>query len=102
MSAPYHSRVVELTGVPAARLRDAETLAGLLVAAAGAGGLPTDGAPLLRESQRGISLCLLCRDGHIVVHTLADQGYCLIDLVTRSAEGLAKGIEVITRRLTRE
>lgn len=102
MNSPYHSRVVELTGIAPARLHDAEALAGLLVAAAGAAGLATDGAPLLRESQRGLSVCLLCRDGHIVMHTLADQGYCLVDLVTRSADGVTKGAEVIGRRLTRE
>jgi len=40
-------------------------------------------------------------DRHIVLHCVPAQGICLIDIVARDAGRCRKGIEVISRRLTR-
>jgi hypothetical protein len=42
---------------------------------------------------------LLCRDGHVVLHTMPDAGHCLVDIVARAPLVASKGADVIARRL---
>jgi hypothetical protein len=42
---------------------------------------------------------MLCREGHIVVHTSASEGLCFVDIAARAPADVGKGMEVIVRRL---
>jgi hypothetical protein len=42
---------------------------------------------------------MLCREGHIVLHTAPGEGICLVDIVARAPADVRRGIEVIARRL---
>ena len=54
--------------------RDADGLSAVVVAAAGAVGMPALGPPIVREGPRGVAVALLCREGHIVLHALPREG----------------------------
>jgi hypothetical protein len=41
----------------------------------------------------------LCREGHIVLRALPDEGRCLIDLLAVAGMSLQRGLDVIARRL---
>jgi S-adenosylmethionine/arginine decarboxylase-like enzyme len=96
----YH--VHELTAISGARLADASGLASVVVAAAGAVGMPTLGPPIVRESTSGIAIALLCRDGHIALHTVPDEGRCFVAVVARAPVDVGRGVEVISRSLARD
>lgn len=97
----FDSAVVELRDVPAERLADAATLSALVVAAAGAVGIPPHAPPLVKHATGTLAVGLLCREGHIVLHASPQEGLCLIDVVARAPARAAHGIDVITRRLVR-
>jgi S-adenosylmethionine/arginine decarboxylase-like enzyme len=101
VSADYVFEQSALSDIPADRLRDPASLSALVIAAASVAGLAADGPPVTRESQRGVSLGLISRDGHIVLHTVAATGTCFISVAARSAAAPLKAIEVIARRLGR-
>lgn len=99
MGESFNNYLVELTSDDPARLRDAEGLSSLVVAAAGAIGVAALGPPIVRESNEGVGVALLCREGYIVVHSVPAEGICLVDIVARAPTDVAKGAEVISRRL---
>ena len=99
MQPAYNHRLLELTSLPGARLADAHGLSAMVVAAAGAVGMPTLGPPVVRDGPGGIVIALLCREGHIVLHTAPSEGLCVVDLVARAPADVGKGVEVIARRL---
>src|SRR5689334_655244 len=96
----FHQQFVELTSLVSSRLQDPAALAAVVVAAAGAMGMSAHGPPVVQHGPNGIAIGLLCRDGHIVLHTVAEEGLCLVDIVGRAPADLAKGVDVIARRLT--
>jgi S-adenosylmethionine/arginine decarboxylase-like enzyme len=98
----FNYQLHELTGISGARLADANGLSAVVVAAAGAVGMPPLGPPVVREGPDGVAVALLCRDGHIVLHTLPDDGLCLVAVVARAPADAGRGIEVISRGLTRD
>ncbi len=97
--AHYALRTVELDGIAPQRLLDESQLAVAAVGAAGAMGMSAEGPPVTRSSPSEISVALLCREGHIVLHAVAAEGICLIDLAGRPGVQLERGLEVIVRRL---
>jgi len=97
--AAFVHRYIEVTGVAAARLADPDSLAVAVVAAAGALGFSAEGAPVTRAVSGGISTAHLCREGHIVLRALPDEGRCLIDLLAVTGVSLQRGLDVIARRL---
>ena len=99
MQPVFNHRLLELTSLPGARLADAHGLSAMVVAAAGAVGMPTLGPPVVRDGPGGIVIALLCREGHIVLHTAPSEGLCVVDLVARAPADVGKGVEVIARRL---
>ena len=99
MQPAYNHRLLELTSLPGARLADAHGLSAMVVAAAGAVGMPTLGPPVVHDGPGGIVIALLCREGHIVLHTAPSEGLCVVDLVARAPADVGKGVEVIARRL---
>ena len=99
MQPSFNHQLLELTSVPGARLADAHGLSAMVVAAAGAVGMPALGPPVVRDGPGGVVIGMLCREGHIVLHTAPAEGLCLVDIVARAPADVRKGIEVITRRL---
>jgi hypothetical protein len=99
MSDLFRHHTMELEGLDPARLVDNDALASTVIAAAGAIGLPTDGPPLVRAGSRGGAVGVLCRDGHIVLHTAPTQGVCLVSLAARPGVPVERGLEIIRRRL---
>ncbi len=99
MAAAFDHALVELAAVPGDRLSDAGALSALLVAAAGAVGMPPHAPPVVGRAMGTLTVGLLCREGHIVLHAAPADGFCVIDIVARAPAPVAKGIEVIRRRL---
>jgi S-adenosylmethionine/arginine decarboxylase-like enzyme len=99
MHSAFNHSLLELTSLPGARLGDAHGLSAMVVAAAGAVGMPTLGPPVVRDGPGGIVIAMLCREGHIVLHTAPAEGLCVVDIVARAPADVRKGVEVIARRL---
>jgi hypothetical protein len=97
--AHYALRTIELDGIAPQRLLDPGQLAVAVVGAAGAMGMSAEGPPVTRSSPSEISVALLCREGHLILHAVATEGICLIDLAGRPGVQLERGLEVIARRL---
>lgn len=95
----FDHAIVELHDVPADRLADTAALAALVVAAAGAVGIPPHAPPIVKHATGTLAVGLLCREGHIVLHASPQEGLCVIDVVARSPSRAAQGVDVITRRL---
>ncbi|MGH7628652.1 MAG: S-adenosylmethionine decarboxylase [Gemmatimonadales bacterium] len=95
----FDHALLELHDVPVDRLTDVNTLSALVVAAAGAVGIPPYAPPVVRHATGSLAVGLLCRDGHIILHASPQEGLCLVDVVARSPARAAQGVEVITRRL---
>ncbi|MBA3555259.1 MAG: S-adenosylmethionine decarboxylase [Gemmatimonadales bacterium] len=100
MEATFNHQVIELADLVSARLSDVDGLSAMVVAASGAVGMFALGPPVVREGPRGIAIGMLCRDGHIVLHTAPLEGVCFVDIVARAPANVGRGIEVIVRRLT--
>jgi S-adenosylmethionine/arginine decarboxylase-like enzyme len=96
----YNHHVLELTEVVSTRLSDSGGLASIVVAAAGAVGMFALGPPEVRPGPRGIAVGMLCRDGHIVLHSSPEEGLCVVDILARAPADVTRGLEVIARRLT--
>lgn len=99
VSATFNHQLLEFTSIDPVRLRDTHALSGLVVAAAGAVGMPSLGPPVVREGAGGIAVALLCLEGHIVLHCAPDEGACLVEIIARAPADVSKGIDVISRRL---
>ena len=95
----FNHQVVEVRTLAPARLGEPDTLSAVVVAAAGAVGMSAHGPPLVRGGSESLAVGLLCRDGHIILHTVVAEGLCLVDIVARAPADVTKGIDVITRRL---
>ena len=99
VNATFNHCLLELTSINVERLRDTDVLSALVVAAAGAVGMPGLGPPVARQGAGEIAVALLCLEGHIVLHCAPAEGVCLIDIVARAPADVGKGIDVISRRL---
>ena len=74
--------IADLTGVTAPALRDATALTGLLIAAAGAAGFSTVGAPVVRQLPDGSVAGVLFLDAcHITLRTLPERDTLLLDIL---------------------
>jgi S-adenosylmethionine/arginine decarboxylase-like enzyme len=94
----FNHSVLELTDLIATRLADIDGLSSVVVAAAGAVGMTALGPPVVRQGLRGIAVGMLCQNGHIVLHTVPEEGICLVDIVAREPADASRGVEVIARR----
>ena len=103
MEPVFNYHVHELTahqrGAPRRRRAGCPSV---VVAAAGAVGMPPLGPPIVRESPGGVAVALLCRDGHIALHTVPDEGLCFVSVVARAPVDVGRGVEVISRGLARD
>jgi S-adenosylmethionine/arginine decarboxylase-like enzyme len=95
----FNHHILEIAAADPTRLRDPDGLSSLVIAAAGAVGMPALGLPVVRQGAGDIAVALLCLEGHIVLHSAPSQGTCLVDIVARAPADVGKGFEVINRRL---
>lgn len=90
----------DLSDVAAPSLRDATSLTGLLIAAAGAAGFATIGAPVVRQlPDGGVAAVLVLDAGYITLRTLPDREMLLLDILAPATRDSQKALDVFTRRL---
>ncbi|HUF25610.1 MAG TPA: S-adenosylmethionine decarboxylase [Gemmatimonadaceae bacterium] len=100
-AATFSHIVADFVGVPAAQLMDASLISGLLVAAAGAAGLPVIGAPIVRPRHGGGVAAILLLDGcHVAVHTFPERELMLLDVLAGEDHHGERALEVFKRRVT--
>lgn len=100
MHGGFQHLVADFVGVSAAQLRDTSLLSGLMIAAAGAAGLATIGAPIvLRLPSESVAGVLLLDGCHIALHTFPDRELLLLDVLSLATHDPAKAQEVFARRL---
>jgi S-adenosylmethionine/arginine decarboxylase-like enzyme len=99
-TATYSHLIADMVGVAQPALRDAATLGGLLIAAAGAAGFTAIGAPVVRQlPSEGIAAVLLLDGCHIALHSVPDRGLLLLDVLAHQSGDARKALEVFARRL---
>lgn len=100
MPERFRHIVADFTGVPVAQASDASLLTGLLIAAAGAAGFPTTGAPVARHGGAGAHSIVLFLDGcHLSVHAHPARGLVLLDILSDARIDARKALAVFTRKL---
>jgi S-adenosylmethionine decarboxylase len=100
VSGSFTHVIADLIGVAAPALRDATSLTGLLIAAAGAAGFTTIGAPVVRQLPDGGVAAVLFLDAcHITLRTLPERGVLLLDILAPASRDAKKALDVFTRRL---
>lgn len=99
MSPAFNHTTLELASLPGGLLSDTAALSAIVVAAAGAVGMPALGPPAVREGSGTVVVAMLCREGHIVIHASAPEGLCFVDITARAPADVNRGMEVIARRL---
>ncbi|HEY8256136.1 MAG TPA: S-adenosylmethionine decarboxylase [Gemmatimonadales bacterium] len=99
MHSAFNHQTTELAALPGGLLADGAALSAIVVAAAGAVGMPAHGPPGVHQGSGTLVVAMLCREGHIVVHTSASEGLCFVDIAARAPADVGKGMEVIVRRL---
>ena len=93
LSADFH-------GVDAARLRDVSLITGLLIAAAGAAGLPGSGTPIVRRLPNdAVTGVLLLGASQTTVLTDPEIGVLLLDVIAPATHEPGKALDVFARRL---
>ena len=99
-SGSFTHVIADLLGVAAPALRDSSALTGLLIAAAGAAGFTTIGAPVIRQLPDGGVAAVLFLDAcHITLRTLPERGSLLLDILAPATRDATKALDVFTRRL---
>jgi S-adenosylmethionine/arginine decarboxylase-like enzyme len=92
--------IADLVGVAPAALRDASTLTGLLIAAAGAAGFTSVGAPVVRQLPSGGVTGMYLLDGcHIAIHSVPARELLLLDVLASGTHDARKALDVFARRL---
>jgi S-adenosylmethionine decarboxylase len=100
-SQAFSHVTADFIGVAPAQLRDAALINGLLIAAAGAAGFATLGAPQVRTLPNDSIAGLYLLDGcHIAVHTFPERGLLLLDVLALATHDGRKALDVFARRVT--
>ena len=82
------------------RCRDAGLLTGLLIAAAGAAGYSSLGAPVVRQLPAGDVAGVLLLDGcHIALHSFPERELLLLDILAPASRDARKALDVFAKRL---
>jgi len=98
--AAFTHLVADFIGVSREPLADQALLTGLLIAAAGAAGYPTTGAPVTRRlGTDGISVVLFLDGCHMSVHALPSRGVLLLDVLADAHIDARKALAVFTRKI---
>lgn len=101
LMTPGFSHVsADFIGVAPRQLRDLDLLSGLLIAAAGAAGFATIGAPQVRAlPSEGVAGWLQLDDCHIALHAFPDRQLLLLDVLSLATHDGRKAVDVFARRL---
>ena len=101
LMTPGFSHVsADFLGVAPRQLRDCDLLSGLLIAAAGAAGFATIGAPRVHAlPSEGVSGWLQLDDCHIALHAFPDRELLLLDVLSLATHDGRKAVDVFARRL---
>lgn len=100
MASPFTHLLADFIGVSAPQLRDAGALSGLIVAAAGAAGFASLGAPVIRQTLHDGCAGLLLLDGcHIALHGFPERELLLLDVLAPAEREARKAVDVFARRL---
>ena len=91
--------MADFTGVPVEQASDTAFLTGLLIAAAGAAGYPTTGAPVARHGGGAHSIVLFLDGCHLSVHAHPGRGLVLVDILADARIDPKKALTVFTRKL---
>lgn len=98
--APFVQLTADFRNVAPAQLRESSALSGLLIAAAGAAGFSTVGAPVVRQLPgEGVAVVLVLDGCHMTLHAFPDRELLLLDILTFSSRDVRKALDVFTRRL---
>jgi S-adenosylmethionine/arginine decarboxylase-like enzyme len=90
----------DLIGVTGDALRDVSVLGGLLIAAAGAAGYGTIGAPVVKQLPGGDVAGVLLLDGcHIALHSFPERELLLLDILAPASRDARKALDVFSKRL---
>jgi S-adenosylmethionine/arginine decarboxylase-like enzyme len=96
---PLLHRTADFRGVQAPAVRDAAALTGLALSAAGAAGLTTIEAPIVRVLPRdGLALMLFLDQGHMTVHTFPDREIVVVDLLVPAGRDPQHAVDVFARK----
>ena len=87
----------DLSGIAPDRLRDAQGLAAVLLAAANAAGLHPAGTPQVHDGPKGVAAVLVCHGGHVALHALPDVGVCFADVAGIGAVRPQRAIDVLVK-----
>ena len=99
-AAGFTHLVADFSGVASEQLGDAALWTGLLIAAAGAAGFPTTGAPVARRTGDGGHSVVLFLDGcHMSVHALPSRGLLMLDVLADAHIDGRKALSVFTRKV---
>ncbi|MBI3789585.1 MAG: S-adenosylmethionine decarboxylase [Gemmatimonadetes bacterium] len=99
MAAAFRHVVADFTGVSPDQASDTALLTGLLIAAAGAAGYPTTGAPVARTGGGAHSIVLFLDGCHLSVHAHPARGLVLLDILADARIDPRKALAVFTRKL---
>ena len=99
---PLSHLTADLRGLAAPARRDAGLLRGLLIAASSAAGLAIVSGPTVRDGPEGLAAALLLERGHVTIHTFADAGVLVLDVLAPAAQDSRRALDVFTRRLGAE
>ncbi len=96
---PLIHRIAHFRGVASPIVRDGGALAGLVLSAAGAAGLTSIEAPIVRALPRdGLAVVLLLDLGHIAVHTIPDREIAVVDLLVAAGRDPRTAVDVFARK----
>ena len=100
-ASPFTHLFADFSDVPAAQLRDASLVTGLLIAAASAAGFTAHAAPVVRTlPDLGVSALYALEGCHITVHTFPERGLLLLDVLAPTSHADAqRAIDVFARRV---
>lgn len=98
--AAFTHLIADFVGVNAGQLKDSTLITGLLIAAAGAAGFTTIGAPVIRNLPGDGVAAILVLDGcHVAVHAFPERELLLLDVLALATQDPRKALDVFARRL---
>jgi hypothetical protein len=95
----FAHRVTTLNGISGSRLADPDGLSAVTIAAAAAVGMSPYGPPVVRSGPKGTVICLICHGGHVIIHVVAEQSLCIVDILSLAPGDPERGVDVIAKRL---
>ena len=100
MPLGFSHLTADFLGVAPVQLRDTGLISGLMIAAAGAAGFKSIGAPSVRTlPDEGVAGWLQLDDCHMSVHAFPARQLLLLDVLSHATHDGRKALDVFARRL---